>query len=107
MGGAMTFRVLIADDEPRARRHLRELLGSIAWVGAIDEVGDGQAAVEAIQATSPDIVFLDIAMPRLSGTSVAERAPRVPFLVFTTAYDRYAATAFELEAFDYLLKPFG
>lgn len=103
----MSIRALIADDEPRARRLLRELLAPVPWISEVYEAGDGQTALDMIRSLGPDMVFMDVAMPNLSGTMVASRAPRIPFLVFTTAYDSHAVTAFELEAFDYLLKPFG
>ena len=100
------LRVLIADDEPPARRTLRELLSAYEWVGEIAEVGDGDAAAAVIAAAPPDIAFLDIQMPGQLGLDVLRTADRARFVVFTTAYD-YAIDAFELGAIDYLLKPFG
>jgi two-component system LytT family response regulator len=100
-------RVVIADDEPLARRALREHLGGVDWIGEIHEVGDGLAAIHAVDTLRPDLLFLDVRMPGPSGIAVAEQIAHRPYIVFTTAYDRYAVTAFEIGALDYLLKPFG
>ena len=100
-------RVLIADDEPLARRTLREHLGGADWIGEIREVGDGLAAIRAVDEYRPDLLFLDVRMPGASGIAVAEQVSHRPYIIFTTAFDRYAVTAFELGALDYLLKPFG
>jgi two-component system LytT family response regulator len=95
------------DDEPLARKKIRDLLAAVPWVECVGEVGDGLTAVAAIDEQQPDLVFLDIHMPRLSGLDILHRAKHTPAVIFTTAYDRYAVTAFELAAVDYLLKPFG
>ena len=102
------IRVLIVDDEAPARRKLRELLGRESGFEIVGEAADGVEAVAAIRAAAPDLVFLDIQMPRLDGFGVigeigVESMPRV---VFVTAYDEHALKAFEVEALDYLLKPF-
>jgi two-component system LytT family response regulator len=102
------IRVLIVDDEAPARRKLRELLGREPDFEIVGEAEDGFEAAEEIRETKPDLVFLDIQMPRLDGFGViaeigSEAMPRV---VFVTAYDEYALKAFEVEALDYLLKPF-
>jgi sigma-B regulation protein RsbU (phosphoserine phosphatase) len=99
------IRALIADDEAPARDRLRHLL-SAADVEVVGEAEDGEHAVEQIDALAPDLVFLDIQMPALSGLEVAARlrAPR-PRIVFCTAYDQFAVDAFEHHAVDYLLKP--
>jgi two-component system LytT family response regulator len=104
----MTNRVLIADDEPLARERLRELLRVRAPDAAVREVGDGEAAVEAIRTWAPDAVFLDIQMPRGDGFSVVEQvgAASMPPTCFVTAYDAHALRAFEVAAVDYVLKPF-
>jgi two-component system LytT family response regulator len=99
--------VLVADDEPLARRKIRELLRELAWVECLGEASDGAAAVRAIDEQHPDLLLLDISMPGLSGLDVLRRAQYTPAVIFTTAYDRYAVTAFELAALDYLLKPFS
>jgi two-component system LytT family response regulator len=103
------IRVLIADDEAPARRKLRELLGREADFEIVGEAGDGVAAVAAIRAAGPDVVFLDIQMPRLDGFGVIAEvgAAAMPLVVFVTAYDEHALRAFEVEALDYLLKPFA
>lgn len=100
-------RVVIADDEPLARRTLRGHLSAVDWIGGIDEAADGLSAIRLIDSVRPDLVFLDIRMPGTSGIAVAEQIEHRPFIIFTTAYDRYAVTAFEIGALDYLLKPFG
>lgn len=102
--------VFVVDDEPLARRKLASLIAEVPWVAPLGEAGDGGAGLEAITELRPDVVFLDIHMPELSGLEVVEKLTYlqpVPAVVFTTAFDRYAVTAFELNAIDYLLKPFG
>src|SRR5215469_4513719 len=99
--------VLIADDEPLARRTLREHLRSLGWPGQIHEARDGKTAIAIANNQRPDILFLDIVMPAATGLEVLERLDYEPKVIFTTAYDQYAVTAFELGALDYLLKPFG
>jgi two-component system LytT family response regulator len=102
--------VLVADDEPLARRKLAALIADVPWAVQIGEAHDGSATVEAVRRLRPDVVFLDIQMPELTGIQVVERLREldtIPAVVFTTAFDQYAVTAFELEAVDYLLKPFG
>jgi two-component system LytT family response regulator len=102
-----TITALIVDDEPLARKKIRDLLAQVPWIECVGEVGDGLTAVAAIDEQQPDLVFLDVQMPRLSGLEILQRATHTPAVIFTTAYDRYAVTAFELAAVDYLLKPFG
>jgi len=103
----MRFRVLIADDEPLARRTLREHLRDLDWIDVIGECGDGLSTIRAVDELRPELLFLDIRMPGASGIAVAEQIAHRPYIIFTTAYDRYAVTAFEIGALDYLLKPFG
>lgn len=98
---------LVADDEALARRKLRRLASGVEWIGEVIEAEDGPSAVSMIDERRPPLVFLDIRMPGASGIEVLERVEHRPHVVFTTAYDRYAVTAFELQALDYLLKPFG
>jgi two-component system LytT family response regulator len=100
-------RALIVEDEPLARRTLREILADVPWVECIGEAETGTRAVQMIDTLTPDLVFLDIEMPELTGLQVLDRISHEPAVIFTTAYDRYAVSAFELEALDYLLKPFG
>jgi two-component system LytT family response regulator len=103
----MKVSVLIADDEPVARRGLREMLGAFEWVTCVGEAANGVEAVQAIDRLKPELVFLDVQMPGLAGTDVLGRVAHQPFVVFTTAFAQHAVTAFELGALDYLLKPFG
>jgi len=101
------IRALIVEDEPLARRTLREILAEVSWLECVGEAETGARAVEMIDALKPDLVMLDIEMPELDGLEVLDRITHEPVVIFTTAYDRYAVSAFELEALDYLLKPFG
>jgi two-component system LytT family response regulator len=103
----MVVRALIAEDEPLARRTLCEFAGELPWMQVVGEAADGAEAVRMIDALAPDLVFLDVQMPELSGLEVLRRIRHDPEVVFTTAHDGYALAAFELEALDYLLKPFG
>jgi len=99
-------RVLIVDDEEPARLLLREILGALPGVAIVAEAANGFEAVRAASEEKPDVAFLDIEMPKLSGFEVAEiLAPEVA-VVFVTAYDRYALKAFEIHAADYVLKPY-
>lgn len=104
----MKIRVLIVDDEPLARDRVRSLLLKESDVEIVGECGDGPAAVEAIQALRPDLVFLDIQMPGADGFEVLRRLGPgpLPLVVFVTAFDQHAVRAFEARALDYLLKPF-
>jgi len=86
---------------------LRELVEEVDWLELVGEASDGNQAVERIDALHPDLVFLDVHMPEISGIEVLNRVEHQPAVVFTTAFDRYAVAAFELEAIDYLIKPFG
>jgi two-component system LytT family response regulator len=99
--------VLIADDEPLARRTLREHLCGLGWTGPMYEACDGKTAISITNSKRPDVLFLDIVMPGATGLEVLEQLSYEPRVIFTTAYDQYAVTAFELGALDYLLKPFG
>ena len=100
-------RALVVEDEPEARRMLRDFLGEASWVELVGEIADGREAVACIDRLEPRLVFLDVRLPELSGLEVLERIRHQPEVVFTTAYDRYAVAAFELGALDYLVKPFG
>jgi len=105
---ATRIRALVIDDEPLARDMIREMLAGDPEVEIIAECANGREAVEAIRSMSPDLIFLDIQMPELGGFEVLEsfEANQVPYVIFATAYDQYAVRAFEVHAFDYLLKPF-
>lgn len=102
------LEALIVDDEPLARERLRELLDDRHDVTVVGEADDGLDAVELIRDKRPDLVFLDVQMPGMSGIDVVEEVGReeMPVTVFVTAYDQYAIKAFDLAAIDYLLKPF-
>jgi two-component system, LytTR family, response regulator len=102
------IRVLIVDDEPLARRRIKSLLAHDSTVDVIGECSDGYKAVSSIGELSPDLVFLDIQMPAMDGFDVIRTIgpERMPTVIFVTAYDQYALKAFEVNALDYLLKPF-
>jgi two-component system LytT family response regulator len=104
---AASVTSLIVDDEPLSRRRLRQLIEDVPWLDCLGEAATGREAIAAIDALEPDLVFLDIRLPDLSGIDVLFRVRHRPAVIFATAYDRFAATAFELAAVDYLLKPFG
>lgn len=94
------------DDEPAARRLMKNLLTAYHdTVMVIDEAGNGREAIEKIEALKPDLIFLDIQMPDLTGFEVIERLSHKPSIIFTTAYEQYAIKAFETFSIDYLLKP--
>ena len=103
----MPIRVLIVDDEAPARDRLKRLLADIEGVELIGEAEGGVQAVEMIESEKPDLVLLDIQMPELDGFGVIEALEDPPPIIFVTAYDEYAIRAFEVNALDYLLKPFS
>jgi two-component system LytT family response regulator len=102
------MKVIIVDDEPAARRTLRECCALEADLEVIGEFGDGRVALQRIQEAAPDILFLDIQMDALNGIALARALDpqHLPCIIFVTAYDHYALDAFEVAATDYLLKPF-
>jgi two-component system LytT family response regulator len=104
----MKIRVLIIDDEPLAREGVRSFLADESDVEIVAECADGAEALKAIQQLRPDLVFLDVQMPRLNGFEVLEALlpAQIPVVIFTTAHDEHAIRAFEVNALDYLLKPF-
>jgi two-component system LytT family response regulator len=102
-----TTSALIVEDEPLARRRLRDLIKGAAWLECVGESPTGRAAIGAIDELQPDLVFLDVRLPDMTGLDVLSRVRHKPSVIFTTAYDQFAVTAFELAALDYLLKPFG
>jgi two-component system LytT family response regulator len=101
------MRTLIVDDEAPARERLKRLLAYIKGIELVGEAEDGIQAVEAIEREKPDLVLLDIQMPGLDGFGVIEALEDPPPIIFVTAYDEYAIRAFEVNALDYLLKPFS
>jgi two-component system LytT family response regulator len=104
----MPIRVLVTDDEPIARRRIRRFLRAENNVDVIGECANGRDAIDMIRQTNPDLVFLDVQMPDVDGFGVvSELGPeQMPAVIFVTAYDEYALKAFEVNATDYLLKPF-
>jgi two-component system LytT family response regulator len=101
------LRAVIVDDEPLARAVVREYLARQPGVEIVAECGNGFDAVKAVSELSPDVLFLDVQMPKLDGFEVLELLGRAVAVVFITAYDQYALRAFEVHAVDYLLKPFS
>jgi two-component system, LytTR family, response regulator len=104
----MTIRAAIVDDEPLARRRIRNLLLEARDVELVAECANGEDAIESLEASPPDVLFLDIQMPEVDGFDVLQAigVGRVPAVIFVTAYDQFALRAFEAHALDYLLKPF-
>lgn len=106
MKNPVTATALIVEDEPLARARLRELVNETPWLECIGEASSGRSAVAAIDEMQPDLVFLDVQLPGMSGIDVLRRITHTPAVIFTTAFDQFAFPAFELGALDYLLKPF-
>jgi two-component system LytT family response regulator len=104
----MKIRAIIVDDEPLGREGIRLLLADEPGIEIVAECADGAQAVKAIERHRPDLVFLDVQMPRLNGFEVLEalEPELIPAVIFTTAHDEHAIRAFEVNALDYLLKPF-
>src|SRR5258706_6987937 len=102
----MKIHVLIVDDEAPARVRLRHSLRDETDFEVIGECANGRQAIEAIRRDKPDLVFLDVQMPRVTGFDVCEAVDKMPPVIFVTAFDQYALKAFEVHAIDYLLKPF-
>jgi len=105
---SMKIRALIVDDEALARQMIRSLISEDGEIEVVGECGDGRGAIAAIKKYQPDLMFLDVQMPGLSGFQVLEKVePRhMPYVIFITAYSQYAVKAFEFHALDYILKPF-
>jgi two-component system, LytTR family, response regulator len=101
------LRVVVVDDEELARAVLREMLAAHADVTIVAECANGFEAVKAVAGVRPDLLLLDVQMPKLDGFDVIDLVGRDVPVVFVTAYDQYALRAFEVNAVDYLLKPFG
>ncbi|WP_028885668.1 LytR/AlgR family response regulator transcription factor [Teredinibacter turnerae] len=102
----MTLSAVIVDDEPHARQALERMLGEYPQIAVVDRCENGLAAVKAVHKLQPDVLFLDIQMPKLDGFDVLELlGEAAPLVVFVTAHDDYAIRAFENNAVDYLLKP--
>jgi two-component system LytT family response regulator len=105
--GLGTIRALVCEDEPLAVRAIREYLRDVVWIEVVGEARDGTEALRLIHKLEPDLVFMDVRMPGMSGVDVLEAVEHRPAVVFTTAFDEYAIPAFDLGAVDYLVKPFG
>ncbi|MBP9794830.1 MAG: response regulator [Chitinophagales bacterium] len=101
------IKVIIIDDEPLARSLVREYLQNYPDIEIVAECGDGFDGVKAISTHKPDLLFLDIQMPKINGFEMLELLEEKPSVIFTTAFDEYAIKAFEINAIDYLLKPFN
>ncbi|HEY6224012.1 MAG TPA: LytTR family DNA-binding domain-containing protein [Gemmatimonadales bacterium] len=103
----LTYRALIVDDEPLARRGIRQLLAPYPEVHVVRECRDGREALRALASDQPDLVFLDVQMPGLDGFGLirVQGVERMPLTVFVTAHDDFAVQAFETQALDYLVKP--
>jgi len=101
------YKIVIIDDEPLARSIVKEYLQKHTELELSQECGDGFEGVKAIQQHKPDLIFLDIQMPKINGFEMLELVDDPPAVIFTTAFDEYAIKAFEAHAVDYLLKPFN
>lgn len=101
------IKVIIIDDEPLARSIVKEYLSTYSDITIVAECGDGFEGVKAITQFSPDLIFLDIQMPKINGFEMLELLDVQPSVIFTTAFDEFALKAFDIHAIDYLLKPFN
>lgn len=101
------IKTIIVDDEELARGLVREYLSSFSNIEIVADCANGFEAVKAVAELEPDLMFLDIQMPKLNGFEVIELLEKPPAVIFVTAYDQYALKAFDVHAIDYLLKPFG
>ena len=102
----MKYKAFIIDDEPPAREIIRDFLQTYPDIEIAGEFADGFSGLKAIQEMQPDLIFLDIQMPKLTGFEMLELLDQPPVIIFSTAYDQYAISAFQLNATDYLLKPY-
>ena len=105
--GQQKIRTVIIDDEELARKVLLEFLASHSEIEIVAECANGFEAVKAVTELNPDLIFLDIQMPKINGFEMLELVEDPPAVIFTTAFDEYAIRAFETHAVDYLLKPFS
>jgi len=103
---SLRYKTIVIDDEPAARRLMKNLLQEYSTIVTIvAEAGNGREAIQKIEELNPDLIFLDIQMPDLTGFEVIEKLSHKPNIIFTTAYEQYAIKAFETFSIDYLLKP--
>ena len=100
-------RAVIAEDEPLARETLDDFLREVPWIEVVGVAHDGEVAVSLVDHLRPDLLFLDVQLPRCLGTTVLTRVRHLPHVVFITADERAAVNAFDVDALDFLLKPFG
>ena len=100
-------RALIAEDEAPARDSLRAYLGATPWIEVVAEAVDGRSALALAEEHRPNLLFLDVRLPEVSGLEVARQIRHPAEFIFTTAFDSFAVAAFEIGALDYLVKPFG
>src|SRR3984957_12615932 len=105
--GTNPVKAIIIDDEPLARSIVLEYLQTYKEITVLQECSDGFEGIKAIQQLHPDLIFLDIQMPKINGFEMLELIDEPPAVIFTTAFDEYAIKAFEANAVDYLLKPFS
>lgn len=103
----MPFKVIIIDDEKLGREIIKKYLSSFPQFTLAAECSNGFEGIKQINEHHPDLIFLDIQMPKITGFEMLELLEKPPFIIFTTAYDQYAIKAFEVNAIDYLLKPFS
>ncbi len=103
----MKLKVIIIDDEPLARELIKSYMADFANIELLAECGDGFQGIKAIQEHKPDLIFLDVQMPKITGFEMLELVEHPPIVIFTTAYNEFAIKAFEMNAVDYLLKPFA
>jgi DNA-binding LytR/AlgR family response regulator len=102
-----TIRIVVVDDEKLARERVKGFLAKLKDVELVGEAEDGKSAMQVIEVQQPDLIFLDVQMPGQDGFSVVKALKDPPHVIFATAFDEYAIKAFEVEALDYLLKPFS
>ena len=102
-----SITAIIIDDEPLARSMIKEYLQTYPTIELLQECGDGFEGIKAIQQHQPDLIFLDIQMPKINGFEMLELIDNPPAVIFTTAFEEYAIKAFDIHAADYLLKPFS
>lgn len=99
------IKTIIIDDERLAREELKLSLSNFAEINIVDEAQNGEEGIEKINRHKPDLIFLDVSMPGMTGFEMLKRIEDIPQVIFTTAFDEYALKAFELQAIDYILKP--
>ena len=101
------IKAILIDDEPLSREIVRSNLKSFPQISVVDECNDGYEGIKSIMQHKPDLIFLDIQMPKINGFEMLELVEESPSVIFTTAFDEFAIKAFEANAVDYLLKPFS